>query len=168
MLIPSKPQMTWNNAVSDKPKHKNSQITGFSQITIWGLQTTSGYCLAFFPLYVICLCPFPQGSLCIFAFHFPFICMFFFMAGVTKWNNWYLGGGGEGGGGAADMPAVTALGYFHVCWKFMEIGWAARNMDFSFSQNILHKSVNRHCLIGDHWHLIVGCLAQVNHFLFSF
>ena len=33
MLIPSKPQMTWNNAVSDEPKHKNSQITGFNQIT---------------------------------------------------------------------------------------------------------------------------------------
>ena len=26
MLKPSKPKITWNNAFSDKPKHKNSQI----------------------------------------------------------------------------------------------------------------------------------------------
>ena len=120
-------QIMWHNIWQNQNIKLKTQIPGFNQITIWGLQTdkaTGGYCLAFFPLYVICLCPFPQGSLAISAFHFPFICMLF-VAAVTKWNNWYMGGGRE-----ADMPAVTALRYFHVCRKFMEICWAARNMDF--------------------------------------
>ena len=26
MLIPSKPKITWSNVISDKPKHKNSEI----------------------------------------------------------------------------------------------------------------------------------------------
>ena len=135
--------------ISDKPKHKNSnKIPGFNQITIWGLQTdkaTGGYCLAFFPLYVICLCPFPQGSLCISAFHFPFylfVCCCSWLQLPSGTTDTWGGGGGGDWGREADMPAVTALRYFHVCWKFMEICWAARNMDFVSKEKTTTKNNN--------------------------
>ena len=112
--------------ISDKPKHKNSnKIPGFNQITIWGLQTdkaTGGYCLAFFPLYVICLCPFPQGSLCISAFHFPFylfVCCCSWLqlpSGTT--DTW---GGGGGGGGLGERSRHACSHSFEVFSCLLEI-----------------------------------------------
>ena len=119
--------------ISDKPKHKNSnKIPGFNQITIWGLQTdkaTGGYCLAFFPLYVICLCPFPQGSLCISAFHFPFylfVCCCSWLqlpSGTT--DTWGWGGGGGRIGGEKQTCLQSQLwGIFMFAgnsWKYVEL-----------------------------------------------
>ena len=120
--------------ISDKPKHKNSnKIPGFNQITIWGLQTdkaTGGYCLAFFPLYVICLCPFPQGSLCISAFHFPFylfVCCCSWLqlpSGTT--DTWGGGGGGGGGIGGEKQTCLQSQlwGIFMFVgnsWKYVEL-----------------------------------------------
>ena len=82
-----------------------------------------------------------------FIFHL-FVCCSWLQLPSGTTDTW---GGGGGGWKEADMPAVTALRYFHVCRKFMEICWAARNMDFVSKQK---KTTTKVKLFFSVWELV--------------
>ena len=126
-------QIMWNNVISDKPKHKNSnKIPGFNQITICDLRTANYKWILPHFLSTVCYLSLPFSSMVSLHFCLLFsVYLYVFLRGCSYQVEQLIPGGGGGGGGGGSRHACShSFGVFSCLLEIHEICWAARNMDF--------------------------------------